>query len=198
MEVVGRAEAFLVAEELDELGVELGGGAEEVAEVGLDDGAQAFGREVEPGEPAAAGEADAVGGIELDGQAVEGGGLDAEELVDFGDGALGRGEGQGAAEEEAFAAVIGHEDKGGVVFLIQLEAGEDPDGLFPAVKRPAEALEDQGEGIEGGGWGGLHGGNHRTTPRTKADLGSAGGRGQVEVGRLLQNATAQGSKGLGV
>ena len=28
MEVVGRAEAFLVAEELDELGVELGGSAE--------------------------------------------------------------------------------------------------------------------------------------------------------------------------
>ena len=27
VEVVGRAEAFLVAEELDELGVELGGGA---------------------------------------------------------------------------------------------------------------------------------------------------------------------------
>ena len=145
-----------MAEELDELGVELGGSAEEVAEVGLDNGAQAFGREVEPGEPAAGGEADAVGGVELDGQAVEGGGLDAEELVDFGDGALGWGEGQGAAEEETFAAVIGHEDEGGVVFLIQLEAGEDPDGLIPAVKRPAEALEDQGEGIEGGGRGGLH------------------------------------------
>ena len=84
--------------------------------------------------------------------------LVAEELVDFEDGALGRGEGQGAAEKEAFAAVIGHEDEGGVVLLIQPEAGEDPDGPFPAVKRPAEALEDQCEGIEGGGGGGLHAG----------------------------------------
>ena len=32
MEVVGRAEAFLVAEEFEEVGVKLGGGADEVAE----------------------------------------------------------------------------------------------------------------------------------------------------------------------
>ena len=158
MEVVGWVEAVLVAEELDEEGEELGGGAEEVAEVGLDDGAEAFGGEVEPGEPAAGGEADAVGGIEFDGQAVEGGGLDAEEAADFGEGGLGGIEGEGAAEEEALALVVGHEDEGGVIFLIEPEAGEDAGGLGTAFEGPAEALEDEGEGIEGGGGGGLHGG----------------------------------------
>jgi len=156
VEVVGWVEAVLVAEELDEEGEELGGGAEEVAEVGLDDGAEALGGEVEPGEPAAGGEADAVSGIEFDGQAVEDGGLDAEEAADFGEGGLGGIEGEGAAEEEALALVVGHEDEGGVVFLIQLETGKDAGGLGTAFEGPAKALEDEGEGIKGGGGGSLH------------------------------------------
>jgi len=67
MEVVGRAEAFLVAEEFEEVGVKLGGGADEVAEGGLDDGAEGFGGEIEGGEPAA----DGAGGVsEVEGACV--------------------------------------------------------------------------------------------------------------------------------
>ncbi|NDD82450.1 MAG: hypothetical protein EBZ53_07815 [Verrucomicrobia bacterium] len=86
MEVVGRAEAFLVAEEFEEVGVKLGGGADEVAEGGLDDGAEGFGGEIEGGEPAADGEADAEGGVQLGGDAVEGGGLLTDEAAELGQG----------------------------------------------------------------------------------------------------------------
>jgi len=99
-----------------------------------------------------------VSGIEFDGQAVEDGGLNAEEAADFGEGGLGGIEGKGAAEKEALALVVGHEDEGGVVFLIQLKTGKDAGGLGTAFEGPAEALEDEGEGIKGGGGGGLHGG----------------------------------------
>ena len=47
VEVVGRAEAFLVAEEFEEVGVKLGGGADEVTEGRLDDGAEGFGGQIE-------------------------------------------------------------------------------------------------------------------------------------------------------
>ena len=146
-----------MAEELDELGVELGGGAEEVAEVGLNDGAQAFGREVEPGEPTAGGEADAVGGIELDGKAVEGSSLGTEELADFGDGSPGRSKTEGAAEKETLPLVVRHEEEMGVAFFIQLEAGTDPFGGLQAIKLPIQALEDKSEGIKSSGRSGLHG-----------------------------------------
>ena len=47
MEVVGRAEAFLVAEEFEEVGVKLGGGADEVAEGWLDDRTEGFGDKIQ-------------------------------------------------------------------------------------------------------------------------------------------------------
>ena len=156
MEVVGRAEAFLVAEEFEEVGVKLGGGADEVAEGRLDDGAEGFGGEIECGEPAADGEADAEGGVELGGDAVEGGGLLTDEAAELGQGAAGDIEMEGAAEEEALALVVGHEDEVGVVFLIEPEAGEDSLGGLPAFELPVQGLEDEDEGIKGGGRGGLH------------------------------------------
>jgi hypothetical protein len=97
MEVVGRAEAFLVAEELEEGGVECVGGAEKVVEGGLEDRAQGVERQVHVREPAAGAQANALGGIELDRKAVEGGGLGTEKLADFGDGSPGRSEVEGAA-----------------------------------------------------------------------------------------------------
>ena len=167
MEVVGRAEAFLVVEELEEAGVKLVGGAEEIVEGGLENGAQGVKRQVQVREPAAGGQTDAVGGIELDGKAVEGSSLGTEELADFGDGSPGRSKTEGATEKETFPLVVRHEEEMGVVFLIQLEAGTDPFGGLQAIKLPIQALEDKSEGIKSSGRSGLHGGDHRTTPRTK-------------------------------
>ena len=65
---------------------------------------------------------------------------------------------EGAAEEEALALVVGHEDEVGVVFLIEPETGEDALGCLLAFELPVQGLEDEDEGIKGGGRGGLHGG----------------------------------------
>jgi hypothetical protein len=186
MEVVGPADAFLVAEELEEGGVECVGGAEKVVERGLEDRAQGVERQVHVGEPAAGAQANALGGIELDRKAVEGGGLGTEKLADFGDGSPGRSEVEGAAKEKALAPIIGHEDKMGVVFLIQLETGADPLGVWQAIELPIQALEDKGEGIKSSGRSGLHGGNHRTPPRTKTVRvlkGIISGKWKVEGGK---------------
>jgi len=158
VEVVGRAEAFLVAEEFKEVGVKLGGGADEVAEGGLDNGAEGFGGEIEGGEPAADGEADAEGGVDLRGDAVEGRGLLTDEAAELGQGTAGDTEMEGAAEEEALALVVGNEDEVRVVFFIDPEAGEDALGDLLTFELPVQGLEDEDEGIEGGGRGGLHGG----------------------------------------
>jgi hypothetical protein len=163
-----------VAEEFEQVGVKLGGGADEVAEGGLDDRAEGFDGEIEGGEPAADGEADAEGGVQLRGDAVEGGGLLTDEAAELGQGAAGDIEMEGAAEEEALALVVGHEDEIGVVFLIEPEAGEDSRGGLPAFELPVQGLEDKDEGIKGGRRGGLHGGNHRIPRRTKTVRGLKG------------------------
>ncbi len=175
-----------MAEEFEEVGIKLGGGADEVAEGGLDDLAEGFGGEIEGGEPAADGEANAEGGVQLGGDAVEGGGLLTEEAAELGQGAAGDVEMEGAAEKEALGLVVGHEDEVGVVFLIEPEAGEDALGDLLTFELPVQGLEDEDEGIEGGGRGGLHGGNHRTAPRTKTVRvlkGILAGSGRWKAGR---------------
>ena len=114
---------------------------------------------------------------------MEGGGLLTDEAAELGQGAAGDIEMEGAAEEEALAPVIGHEDKMGVIFLIQLEAGTDPLGVWQAIELPIQALEDKGEGIKSSGRSGLHGGNNRI-PRGTKTVRVLKGIGRAEAARM--------------
>ena len=66
MEVVGWSEAGLFAEKLEDLGVKMGAGTQELLEVGLEKGSDLGRWEIEGRQPVAAGEANAALGLELD------------------------------------------------------------------------------------------------------------------------------------
>ena len=63
---------------------------------------------------------------------------------------------EGAAKKEALAAVIRHDDKVGVIGLIQAEPGKDADGLFFPFVVPFEGLKQRFHGIQSGRRSGLH------------------------------------------
>jgi hypothetical protein len=120
----------LFAEKFEDLGVKMGAGAQELLEVGLEEGADLEGREIQRRQPVAAGEANAAFGFEFDRNSVDIESLFLEEAAEPAHRALGRSKMEGAAEKEALALVIGHNDKVGVVGLIQAEPRKDSLGLI--------------------------------------------------------------------
>ena len=156
MEVVLGFDPFLVAEEFDEFGVEVGRGPHERLEVGFDQGNQVFRIEVELGEPATAAESDPSWGFELNRKVVDIERLLLEEAAELAQLAFGGGEVVCAAQEQAVAFVVGHDDDVGVVLFIEFEPGKDPVGVGFAFIRPIHRFEDSFDGIESLGRGVAH------------------------------------------
>ena len=96
MEVVLGFDPFLVAEKLDQLGVEVGTSPHERFEVGLDQGNEVLWIDVEPWDPATATESDPSCGFELNRKVIDIERLFLEEATDLTQLAFGRGEGVSA------------------------------------------------------------------------------------------------------
>ncbi len=156
MEVVWWSEAGLFPKEFEDLGVKMGAGTQEFLEVGLEEGANIGRREIEGWQPVAAGEANAAFGFEFDRNSVDIESLFLKEAAEPANRTLGRSKMEGAAEKKALPLVIGHNDKVGVVGLIQAESRKDPDGLFFPFVVPFEGLKQRFHGIQGGRRSGLH------------------------------------------
>jgi len=156
VEVVLGFDPFLVAEEFDEFGVEVGRGPHERLEVGFDQGNQVFRIEVELGEPATATESDAACGFELNGKVIDIECFLLEEAAELTQLAFGSGEVVGAAQEQAVAFIVRHDDDVGVVLFIEFEPSKDPVGVGFAFVGPIHRFEDSFDGIESLGRGVLH------------------------------------------
>ena len=83
-------------------------------------------------------------------------GLFLEKAAEPANGSLGGCEVEGATEKEALAFVIGHNDKVGVIGLIQAEPGKDSDRIFFPFVVPFEGLKQRFHGIQSGRRSGLH------------------------------------------
>ena len=99
MEVVLGFDSFLVAEKLDQFGIEVGTGRHERLEVGFDQRNQIFRIEVELWEPATAADSDPACGFELNGKVIDIECFLLEEAAELTQLAFGGGEVVGAAQE---------------------------------------------------------------------------------------------------
>ena len=153
MEVVLGFDPFLVAEEFDEFGIEVGTGPHERLEVGFDQSNQIFRIEVELWEPATATDSDPPGRFELNRKVINIESLLLEEAAELTQLAFGGAEVVGAAQEQAVAFVVRHDDDVDVVLFIEFEPGKDPVGVGFAFVRPIHRFEDSFDGIESLGRG---------------------------------------------
>jgi hypothetical protein len=156
VEVVLGFDPFLVAEEFDEFGVEVGTGPHERFEVGFDQRNQIFWIDVELWEPATAADSDPPCGFELNGKVVDIERLLLEEAAELAQLACGGVEVVGAAQEQAVAFVVRHDDDVDVVLFIEFEPGKDPVGVGFAFVGPIHRFEDSFDGIESLGRGVAH------------------------------------------
>jgi len=156
VEVVLGFDPFLVAKEFDEFGVEVGTGPHKRLEVRFDQRNEVLWIDIEPWEPATATESDPPGRFELNGKVIDIERLLLEEATELAQLAFGGGEVVGAAQEQAVAVVVGHDDDVGVVLFIEFEPGKDPVGVGFAFVRPIHRFEDGFDGIESLGRGVLH------------------------------------------
>ena len=156
MEVVLGFDPFLVAKEFDEFGVEVGTGPHERLEVGFDQRNEVLWIDVELWEPATATESDPACGFELNGKVIDIERLLLEEAAELTQLAFGGGEVVGAAQEQAVAFVVRHDDDVDVVLFIEFEPGKDPVGVGFAFVGPIHRFEDSFDGIESLGRGVLH------------------------------------------
>jgi hypothetical protein len=97
VEVVLGLDPFLVAEEFDEFGVEVGTGPHERLEIGFDQRNEILWIDVEPWEPATATESDSTCGFELNGKVIDIECFLLEEAAELTQLAFGGGEVVGAA-----------------------------------------------------------------------------------------------------
>jgi hypothetical protein len=156
VEVVLGFDPFLVAKEFDEFGVEVGTGTHERLEVGFDQRNEVLWIDVELWEPATATESDATCGFELNGKIIDIERLLLKEAAELTQLAFGGGEVVGAAQEQAVAVVVRHDDDVGVVLFIEFEPGKDPVGVRFTFVRPIHRFEDSFDGIESLGRGVAH------------------------------------------
>jgi hypothetical protein len=156
VEVVLGFDPFLVAKEFDQFGVEVGTGSHERLEVGFDQRNEVLWIDVELWEPATATESDSSWGFELNGKVVDIERLLLEEAAELAQLAFGGGEVVGAAQEQAVAVVVGHDDDVDVVLFIEFEPGKDPVGVGFAFVGPIHRFEDSFDGIESLGRGVAH------------------------------------------
>ena len=147
---------FLVAKEFDQFGVEVGTGPHERLEVGFDQGNEVFWIDVELWEPATAAESDPACGFELNRKVINIERLFLEEAAELTQLAFGCGEVVGAAQEQAVAVVVRHDDDVDVVLFIDFEPGKDPVGVGFAFVGPIHRFEDGYDGIESLGRGISH------------------------------------------
>ena len=148
MEVVLGFDPFLVAKEFDEFGVEVGTGPHERLEVGFDQGNEVFWIDVELWEPATSTESDPTCGFELNGKVIDIECFLLEEAAELTQLAFGCGEVVGAAQEQAVAFIVRHDDDVGVVLFIEFEPGKDPVGVRFTFVGPIHRFEDSFDGIE--------------------------------------------------
>jgi hypothetical protein len=156
VEVVLGFDSFLVTKEFDEFGVEVGTGSHERLEVGFDQRNQIFRIDVELWEPATATESDATCGFELNGKVIDIERLLLEEAAELTQLAFRGSEVVGAAQEQAVAFVVRHDDDVDVVLFIEFEPGKDPVGVGFAFVGPIHRFEDSFDGIESLGRGVAH------------------------------------------
>ena len=79
-----------------------------------------------------------------------------EEAAELTQLAFGGGEVVGAAQEQAVAVVVGHDDDVDVVLFIEFEPGKDPVGVGFTFVGPIHRFEDGFDGIESLGRGIAH------------------------------------------
>jgi len=147
VEVVLGFDPFLVAKEFDEFGVEVGTGPHDRLEVGFDQRNEVLWIDVELWEPATAAESDPSWGFELNRKVVDIERLLLEEATELAQLAFGGGEVVGAAQEQAVAVVVGHDDDVDVVLFIEFEPAKDPVGVGFAFIGPIHRFEDSFDGI---------------------------------------------------
>jgi len=126
----------------------VGTGPHERLEVGFDQRNQIFRIEVELWEPATAADSDPASGFELNGKVIDIERLLLEEAAELTQLAFEGGEVVGAAQEQAVAFIVRHDDDVGVVLFIEFEPGKDPVGVGFAFVRPIHRFEDGFDGIE--------------------------------------------------
>ena len=156
MEVVLGFDPFLVAEKLDQFGIEVGTGTHERFEVGFDQRNEILWIDVELWEPATAADSNPACGFELNGKVIDIERLFLEKAAELTQLAFRGGEVIGAAQEQAVAFVVGHDDDVDVVLFIEFEPGKDPVGVGFAFVGPIHRFEDGFDGIESLGRGVSH------------------------------------------
>jgi hypothetical protein len=156
VEVVLGFDPFLVAEKLDQFGVEVSTGPHERLEVRFDQRNEVFWIDVELWQPATATESDPACGFELNRKVIDIESLLLEEAAELTQLAFGGGEVVGAAQEQAVAFVVRHNDDVDVVLFIEFEPGKDPVGVGFTFVRPIHRFEDSFDGIESLGRGVSH------------------------------------------
>ena len=156
MEVVPGFDSFLVAEKLDQFGIEVSTGPHERLEVGFDQRNEVLWIDVEPWEPATATESDPACGFELNGKVIDIECFLLEEAAELTQLAFWGGEVVGATQEQAVAFVVRHDDDVDVVMFIEFEPGKDPVGVGFAFVGPIHRFEDGFDGIESLGRGVAH------------------------------------------
>jgi hypothetical protein len=156
VEVVLGFDPFLVAEKLDQFRVEVSTGPHERLEVRFDQRNEVFWIDVELGEPATAADSDPPCRFELNRKVINIESLLLEEAAELTQLAFGGGEVVGAAQEQAVAFVVGHDDDVDVVLFIEFEPGKDSVGVGFAFIRPIHRFEDGFDGIESLGRGVSH------------------------------------------
>jgi hypothetical protein len=156
VEVVLGFDPFLVAKEFDEFGVEVGTGPHERLEIGFDQRNKVLWIDVELWKPATAADSDPASGFELNGKVIDIERLLLKEAAELTQLAFGGGEVVGAAQEQAVAFVVGHDDDVDVVLFIEFEPGKDPVGVGFTFVGPIHRFEDSFDGIESLGRGVAH------------------------------------------
>jgi len=156
VEVVLGFDPFLVAKEFDQFGVEVSTGPHERLEVGFYYRNEILWIDVELWEPATAADSDPACGFVLNGKVIDIERLLLEEAAELAQLAFGGGEVVGAAQEQAVAFIVRHDDDVDVVLFIEFEPSKDPVGVGFAFVGPIHRFEDSFDGIESLGRGVLH------------------------------------------
>jgi hypothetical protein len=156
VEVVLGFDPFLVAEKLDQFGIEVSTGPHERLEVGFNQINEVLWIDIELWEPATATESDPACRFELNGKVIDIERLLLEEAAELTQLTFGGGEVVGAAQEQAVAFVVRHDDDVDVVLFIEFEPGKDPVGVGFAFVGPIHRFEDGFDGIESLGRGVSH------------------------------------------
>lgn len=129
MEVVPGADSILLVEEADESWEEVGGGLEDLLEVGLDHRAEVVRSQRNIGQPAAGVDVYSLGRGKMDGGPVEVLGLLKKKAADPAALLFEGLKTIGAAQDDALTLIVKGNDDHGVMGLVDMEAREDCRGI---------------------------------------------------------------------